>query len=72
MSDDTMDAIRYRWIRDRAAKLAIYSDVPVDVMINAEWQDKPGQLDATIDAEIAAGVRYTLTPLGAVMLESSK
>lgn len=45
-----VDAKRYRWLRERAAKLAIYSDTPVDVLIDGEWRDKPGELDAAIDA----------------------
>ena len=50
---EALDAARYRWLRERASKLAIYSDVAADVLINGEWQDK-GQMDATIDAAIAA------------------
>ena len=48
------DAARYRWLRDRADKLAVYSDVPVDVLINGAWKDQPGELDAAIDNAIAA------------------
>ena len=43
------DAERYRWLRERASKLGVYSDVPADVLINGDWCDQPGQLDAAID-----------------------
>ena len=59
MTQDELDARRYRWLRTAGAW---ESELGMDSMT-------PEQFDARVDAEMEAEARYTITAKGRAMLE---
>ena len=72
MTQDQVDASRYRWLRERWGRISEkYAGETPEVMSVGDdpdgWMVDPASLDAAIDA--AMGPRYTITEAGRKMLE---
>lgn len=75
MTQDEIDARRYRWLRERWGRISetYAGDALVKMGDDPEgWFTEPDSLDAAIDAAMADEPRYTITAKGREMLREAE
>ncbi len=75
MTQEAIDARRYRWLRERWGRISetYAGDALVKMGDDPEgWVTEPDSLDAAIDAAMADEQRYTITAKGREMLREAE